>query len=101
MLYSVGKQAYKLELPKKWRIHNFFHVSLLEQNTTKNGQVNNTQLDFDFEAGNNKEYEVDGIRDSAVYTKKSITGQLAKLYYLVSWKGYPKEENTWEPALAI
>ena len=61
VLYPVGKQAYKLKLPKKWRIHDVFHVSLLEQNTTKKGRVNNTQLNFEFEAGNDKEYEVDGI----------------------------------------
>ena len=61
VLHPVGKQAYKLELPKKWRIHNVFHVSLLEQNTTKKGQVNDTQLNFEFEAGNNKEYKVEGI----------------------------------------
>ena len=76
-------------MPKKWRIHNVFHVSLLEQNTTKKGRVNDMQLNFEFEAGNNKEYEVDGIRDSAVYARESA-GQLPGLYYLVSWKGYPK-----------
>ena len=37
VLYPVGKQAYKLKLPKKWRIHNVFHVSLLEQDITKKG----------------------------------------------------------------
>ena len=62
--------------------------------------MNDTQLNFEFEAGNNKEYEVDGIRDSAVYARESA-GQLLGLYYLVSWKGYPEEENTWEPASAI
>ena len=60
--------------------------------------MNDMQLEF--EAGNDKEYEVDGIWDSAVYAKESA-GQLPGLYYLVSWKGYPKEENTWEPALVI
>ena len=48
--------------------------------------MNDMQLDFKFEAGDNKEkeYEVDGIWDSAVYAKKSATGQLPRLYYLVS-----------------
>ena len=100
VLHPINKQAYKLKLPKKWRIHDIFHVSLLEQDTTKKGQVNDMQLDFKFEAGDDKEYEVDGIRDSAVYARESA-GQLPGLYYLVSWKGYPEEENTWEPASAI
>ena len=30
VLYPVGNQAYMLELPRNWRIHNVFHVSLLE-----------------------------------------------------------------------
>ena len=51
------------------------------------------QLDFKFKAGHNKKYEVDGIWNSAVYTKK-LVGQLRGLYYLVLWKGYPKEKNT-------
>ena len=59
VLHPVGKQAYKLKLPKKWRIHDVFHVSLLEQDTTKKGQVNDMQLEF--EAGDDKEYKVDGI----------------------------------------
>ena len=42
----------------------------------KKGQVNNTQLDFEFEAGNNEEYEVLGISNSVVYAKKLTTGQL-------------------------
>ena len=61
MLHLVSKQAYKLELPRKWRIYDVFHISLLEQDTTKKKQVNDTQLDFKFKAGNNKEYEIDGI----------------------------------------
>ena len=78
-------------MPKKWKIHNVFHVSLLEQDITKKGQMNNMQLEF--KASNDKEYEVDGIWDSAIYAKKSATGQLPGFYYLVLWKGYPEEEN--------
>ena len=52
------------------------------------------QLDFEFETSNNEEYEVDGIQDSAVDAKESMTSQLSGLYYLVSWKDYPKKKNT-------
>ena len=30
VLYPIGKQAYKLELYRKWGIYDFFFVSLLE-----------------------------------------------------------------------
>ena len=30
VLHPVRKQAYKLELPKKWRIHDVFYMLLLE-----------------------------------------------------------------------
>ena len=58
-------------------------------------------MQLKFEAGDDKKYEVDDIWDSAVYAKELAIGQLPGLYYLVLWKGYPKEENTWEPALTI
>ena len=61
--------------------------------------MNNIQLEF--EAGNDKEYKVDGIQDTAIYAKESVIRQLPGLYYLVSWKSYPEEENTWEPASLI
>ena len=63
--------------------------------------MNNTQLDFEFEAGDDKEYKVDGIRDSAVYARELAIRQLPGLYYLVLWESYPEEENTWEPVSAI
>ncbi len=45
---------------------------------------------------------VRGEWDSMVYAKESETrGHLPGLYNLVSWKGYPEEENTWEPAAAV
>ncbi len=81
VLHPVGKQAYKLELPKKWNIHNVFHMSLLEQDTTKKGQV---ETFIELDEGNSEEYEVETIFDSEVYAKKSDSGQLPGLYYLLS-----------------
>ena len=47
----------------------------------------------EFDTNNNKEYEVEAIKDNAVYAKET-EGQLPGLYYLVSWKEYPEEEST-------
>ena len=103
VLHPVGKQAYKLELPRKWRIHDVFHVSLLEQDTTRKGRVDEKVRQMEFDAGDDEsgEYKVEAIWDSAVYARESESGHLPGLYYLVSWKGYPEEENTWEPASAV
>ena len=101
MLYLVGKQAYKLELLKKWKIHNVFYVSLLEQDTTRKEQIDENVTELEFDAGDNKKYKIEAIWDSAIYTMKLELGNLPGLYYLVAWKGYLEEENTWEPFSAV
>ena len=98
VLYTVGKQGYKLKLPTKWKIHNVFHVSLLEQNITRRGQVNNKALpepkkDIEFEAGNDKEYKIKAIINNIVYGQQINNNQMPGFYYLVLWKGYPREKN--------
>ena len=50
---------------------------------------------------NSGEYKVEAIQDSAVYARESELDHLPDFYYLVSWKGYPKEEITWEPASTV
>ena len=60
-----------------------------------------SKLEFEGNSnGNGEKYEVEAIRNSTVYARES-EGHLPGLYYLISWKGYPKEENTWESASAI
>ena len=72
---------------------------LLEQDITRKERVEKAP---ELDAGDNsEEYEIEAISDSAVYTMESESGHLPGLYYLVAWKGYPKEENIWEPFLAV
>ena len=73
---------------------------LLEQDITRKERVDEKITELDFEAGDSKKYKVEAIWDSAVYARK-LEGHLLGLYYLVAWKGYLKEENTWEPVSAI
>ena len=84
VLHLVGKQTYKLELPKKWRIYDIFYLSLLEQDPTRKGPVDeNVANQVKFKANNNEKYKVEGIQDSVVYEKKSENGHLLGFYYLV------------------
>ena len=84
VLYPIGKQAYKLKLPKRWKMHSVFHVLLLEQNTTRKERVDKKIKKLEFEAGNSEEYKVEAIWDSTVYASKLELGQLLGLYYLVA-----------------
>lgn len=96
----MEKQEYKLKLPKKWNIYNIFHILILKQSTSRKGRVDKT-IQLEFEAGNNKEYKLEEIQNSAVYAMESKAGHLLGLYYLVNWKSYPKKRSTWEPVLAV
>ena len=103
VLHPIGSQAYKLELPKQQRIHNIFYVSLLEQDITRKGRVDEkTAKQIEFKAGsNNTEYKGEGICNSAVYAKESEVGHLLAIYYLVSQKSYLKDECIQELASAV
>ena len=77
-------------------------MSLLKQDTTRKERVDKAlpELKKEFEAGNNKEYGVEAIIDNAMYGQQA-NDQIPGFYYLVLWKGYPEEENTWEPLSAV
>ena len=83
MLHLISKQVYKFELQRKWRVHNVFHVSPLEKDTTRKGPVSKKVLELDASNEDSKEYKIEAIWDSAVYANKLESGHLQDLYYLV------------------
>ena len=68
VLYIVKKQVYKLKLSIKLKMYDVFHISLLEQNTKKRGQVDQLLEPKKFETKDNKEYKVLVIIDNMVYS---------------------------------
>ena len=82
--HTIKARSLEATLPAIIFVCDVFHVSLLEQDTTRKGRVfknamrctrmlreryeNATQLEF--EASNDEEYKVDGIWESAVYVKE-------------------------------
>jgi transposase InsO family protein len=87
VLETIGKQAYRISLPEKYyRLHNVFHISLLEPWKKRDNNTGDTMPIPDLE-DNDEEYEVEGVKDI-----KQIKGQT---HYLVKWKGWPAEYNQW------
>lgn len=89
IIEKIGNLAYRLELPSSMKIHNVFHVSLLEayheDSTPGRFQVPPAPI----EMSGHQMFEIEGILDSRIYRKQ--------LQYLVQWKGYGPQDNTWEP----
>lgn len=88
VLHLIGKQAYKLELPKRSKIYNVFYVLLLKQDTTRKMQVDVNINRLDFQTGNSKECKVEKIWNSANHGKMLELGQQPGFYHLISWKNY-------------
>ena len=92
ILDKIGSRSLRLELDRKWKIHNVFHVSLLEPYKTSESFVRTQDRPEPEEIEGENEYEVETIIKSDVREiKRRVRGgnQVMKtLYYLVKWVGY-------------
>jgi hypothetical protein len=84
----VNSVAAKLDLPKILRIHNVFHIRLLRHYTDSPNGCKAVPLPTVIDG--ELEYEVEAILDDKLLNKQK--------WYLVKWKGFPTEDNTWEPS---
>ncbi|TFY62606.1 hypothetical protein EVG20_g6644 [Dentipellis fragilis] len=88
----VGPVNCHLKLPKTWKIHPVFHVSLLmPYHETPEYGPNYARPSPDIIQGE-QEFEVEDIIKSRHFGKNK------RLQYLIKWRGYPHSDNSWEPA---
>jgi hypothetical protein len=89
---QYGPSAFKVDLPGLGQTHPVFHASLLEpyspSGTIAHPEVQSVDT---LRSYGEDVYQVDKVLER----RQSEQGQWE---YLVSWKGYPEEENSWEPA---
>ena len=90
----VGDQAYRLDLPASLRrIHDVFHVSLLAPYRS-DGRVQPPPLPIDIDE-EGEWFEVEAVLDRR--ERRIGRSRTPKVEYLIKWKGYGAEHNTWEP----
>jgi transposase InsO family protein len=93
VLEKVGFSSYHLKLPVSWKVHPVFNEVLLRPHIKprypNQNIYNRPPPDV---VDEEEEYEVDQILDTRIRKR----GRYGVRQYLVSWKGYPQEENTWQ-----
>lgn len=86
---EINPVAFKLKLPDSMRVHDVFHVSLLEKYHPSEIPGRKIPQPPPVQVENETEYEVREILDCKFRGKR--------LFYLVDWEGFDASERTWEP----
>lgn len=90
---QVSSHAYRLKLPSTLKIHDVFHVQLLEPYKPNSLQDRRQPPPPPLRIDEEEEYEVEAILDS----KRDKRRKGDTVHYLVKWVGYDDpNENTWE-----
>ena len=92
---KIGNLAYELHLPKDVQIHPVFHVSLLLPHKESQLPGRHPPEPAAIDVEGDEEYEVDTVLDSRRY------GRWKKLQYLIHWKGWGPEHDSWEDSTDV
>ena len=93
----INDVAYMLELPKTWRAHEVFHVSL-QKPFIDNGEPV-APMPFNLIGGSDNQFEVKRIVDLRPKTPKQSGAQrrVKELSSCVEWLGLPMGTDAWQP----
>ena len=87
---QISNSAYQLRLPHTLKgLHPVFHVSLLRKHSPDLISTRQHNPPQPIRIDNEEEWEVEEILDCRKRGNKK--------QYLVSWKGFGPQENSWEP----
>ncbi|SOV07855.1 uncharacterized protein UDID_19598 [Ustilago sp. UG-2017a] len=85
----IGRRAYRITLPANLRVHDVFHVSMLEPARTSSLAQRAEQPTIPSLPDEDLDFEVEALID-----KRSHHGVIE---YKVLWRGYSEEAASWEP----
>ena len=89
---KTGTQGYRLKLPRSWRIHPMFQVSLFKQ--WRESLVQQVPSEVELEDANRPEcFDVERI----LWWRWSSKTRRQRREFLVLWQGYPAKVAEWIP----
>jgi hypothetical protein len=92
----LGSHSYKIDLPFEYELmHDVFHPSLLRPAFTTGllGQKHPPPPPITIDEDGEKLWAIEAILDS----KRTTKGPNKGFHYLVLWRGYDPEDQSWEP----
>ena len=104
ILNEIETQTYRINISRRWRIHNVFHVSLFEKMKFKKKErvsLQSTYQSKDIAIDENeitkKIYDVETIENNRIFKEDQVSNKSyneSNLYYLIRWENY--EKRIWE-----